>query len=183
MAISDALRRNSASHVFSAVVIDADREEYVRVLRSVAETREVFCPFFLLDPDFEFGNFTAAELLGVMLNLGRITQEALDANSGIEARILATRSNKEFIRVLASVETARPAKDDLWGAALMSHALRHPELPAGHRLAGQRRPIVEAASLLSRARNVGYLRSLEEAFVDPATGRIFRPTPKAKPPA
>lgn len=174
LAFSDALRRNSASHIFSAIVIDTDREEYVRVLRRVAESGEIFCPFFLLDPDFEFGNFTARELLVVALKLGRITQEALDATSGLEAQILATHSNKEFFGILASVETARAAKDELWGATLMSHALKLPELPAEHSLAGQTRPIVEAARLLSRARNVGYLRSLESASVDPATGRILR---------
>ena len=62
LAFSDALRRNSVSHIFSAVVIDADREDYVRALRRVAKSGEAFCPFFLLDPDFEFGNFTAREL-------------------------------------------------------------------------------------------------------------------------
>jgi hypothetical protein len=174
LAFSDALRRNSVSHIFSAVVIDADREDYVRALRRVAESGEAFCPFFLLDPDFEFGNFTARELLAVALKLGRIDQRVLDMTSGLEAQILATCSNKDFLRVIASVETARAAKDELWGAALMTHALEHPELPAEHGLAGQTRPIVEAARLLNRARSAGYLRSLVGAAVDPVTGRIVR---------
>lgn len=176
LAFVDALRRNSTSHIFSTVVIDADREDYVRALRKMAELGEVFCPFFLLEPDFEFGNFTARELLDVTLKLGRITQEALDARGGLEAQILVTRSNQEFFNLLATVETARAAKDELWGAALMSHALERPQFPMGHKLVGQTRPIVEAAKLLSRARNVGYLRSLAAASVDPSTGKILRRT-------
>lgn len=178
LAFSDALRRNSVSHIFSAVVIDADREDYVRAVRRVAESGEAFCPFFLLDPDFEFGNFTARELLAVALKLGRIDQQALDTTNGLEAQILATRSNKDFLRVLGSVETARAAKDELWGATLMTHALEHSEFPAEHGLAGQTRPIVEAARLLNRARSVGYLRSLVGAAIDPVTGRIIRSEPQ-----
>lgn len=176
LAFADALRRNSASHIFSAVVLDADREDYVRVLRKAAESGDVFCPFFLLDPDFEFGNFTSRELLSVAIKLGRITQEAIDATSGLEALILGAPSNKEFFGALAKIETATAAKDELWGAALMSLALDHPEFPVQHSLAGQTRPIVGAARLLSRARNAGYLRSLEAASVDPSTGQIITRT-------
>lgn len=178
LAFSDALRRNSHSHVFSTVVIDSDREDFVRVLRNVAESGEVFCPFFLLEPDFEFGNFSARELLDVALALGRIDQEELDANSSLVVQISAARSNKEFFGALAHLEKARAMKDELWGATLMSHALEHPEFPTDHPLAGQTRPIVEAARLLSGARNSGYLRSLDAASVDPANGRILRRPPE-----
>lgn len=174
LAIWDALLRNSASNIFSVVMVDADRLDYVRAVRQAASSRGVFCPFFLSDPDFEFGNFTAQELLSVAIKLGRITCEAMAKSSDLEERISKSTSNKEFFDAIASAETTKPPKDDLWGAELMSLAMDRPEFPPEHALAGQTRPIVEAARLLNRARTSGYLRSLAAASVDPDTGKILR---------
>ena len=54
----------------------------------------------------------------------------------------------------------------------MTHAIKYPNFPAGDRRAGQPRPIVEAAQLVVRAIDVGFLRSVARAKVDPESGRV-----------
>jgi hypothetical protein len=172
LAFADALRRDGASHIFSIVLIDNDRKDYVRILRKAAASNEFLCPFFVWDPDLEFGNFSALELLDIALSLRSTESVELEAKHEKRADVLAARSNKEFFRALADLGVARVAKDEAWGVALMNFALNNPTLPPGHKSAGQTRPLIEAARLLYQARRSGYARSVATASVDPNTGRL-----------
>lgn len=60
------LRNDMRSHVFSVVVLDQDREDYVRALKKAAREKTFFGRFFISSPDFELANFTVRELVEVL---------------------------------------------------------------------------------------------------------------------
>ena len=62
-------------------------------------------------------------------------------------------------------------KSESWGKALMELAITHPLFPVGDKRAGQKRPIIEAAELLLRIKDVGFFRSLAAERVDSCSGK------------
>lgn len=79
-AFADSLRSDQKSQIFSLVLIDSDNEDYVRVVRRAAERDDICGMFFLSQPDFEFANFTIAELEGILWEI------AVENGAGLEAR-------------------------------------------------------------------------------------------------
>jgi hypothetical protein len=175
MAFADSLAEDMRHRIISVVVVDGDRTEVVRTLRRAASEKRMHGPFFLSDPDFEFANFTVEELLRVAI--------AMD----LEARFDDDEVNERLPEVLPSVAGAKSAKEfialtgmhsvgkgEKWGEALMTYAIAHPKFPDGDERAGTEREIVDAARVLIRAQDVGYLRSVEHEELDPDTGRMVK---------
>lgn len=166
------LKTDMRSHVFSVVVLDQDRDDYIRALKKAATDGVFFGRFFISSPDFEFANFTVSELLDALLDLAERDHEQVPKKSEIMARMAGTKSNKQFFDVLKQNGLQDIGKSEAWGVALMNYALQHTSLPHEHKKAGGTRPIIEVAQLLVRARDAGYLRSLEAFRVDPETGEL-----------
>jgi hypothetical protein len=167
----DALKMDRQTHVFSVVVIDKDRKDNVRALTKAAREKQFFAPFFLMEPDFEFANFTLDELIEVAAVMAVRQMHVLDKATA-RAATSQCKSGTTFLAKLRDANLVTIDKSEAWGKALMDYALSIPTLPLGHKRAGSRRPILDVAWLLVRARDAGYVRSIEKMVVDPNSGEL-----------
>lgn len=166
------LKNDRKSHIFSVVVLDRDRDDYIRALKKAATDGTFFGRFFISSPDFEFANFTVSELMDVLLDLARRDRDQVPARGEIMPLVARAKSGKQFFDALKQNGLQEIGKNQAWGVALMNCALQHQELPQDHEKAGETRPVIEVARLLVNARDAGYLRSLEAYKVDPDTGEL-----------
>jgi hypothetical protein len=67
-------------------------------------------------------------------------------------------------------------KSEKWGKELMMHAITQPVFPDDDPRAGTVRPIVEAARLIIKVQDIGFLRSTSQERVDPISGRAIART-------
>jgi hypothetical protein len=181
MAFADSLAEDSREHVISVVIVDSDRSEVVRTLKRAASEDRMHGPYFLNDPDFEFANFTVEELLRVAI-AAHMTAQYDDSNvnecfNQTLPGVVKVRSAKEFMRYLHANGMGDVGKGERWGEALMDYAISHPVFPAGDSRAGMERKAIEAARMLIRAQDVGYLRSIDHEKVNPETGLMVERQP------
>jgi hypothetical protein len=179
LAFADSLAADKASATFSFIVLDADRDDFVRTVRKAA-AKEVFHGAFLVSaPDFELANFSIAELIEVALTLSaRIN----DTNPGPDhaaedllPQLEGAASGDDFFRKLHKERRlTEVAKGEDWGAALMTYAIANRTFPTGHPNAGEERPIIEFAQMLIRSQIAGFKTSLTYEKLNPATGRLER---------
>jgi len=168
----DALKTDRRTHVFSVIIIDKDRDDNVRALRKAAREGSLFAPFFLMDPDIEFGNFSLDELIEIAARIADRQMVPFDRKSA-KAATSGCTNGTSFLDKLRSLSSVKIEKSEAWGKALMDHALSYPTFPVGHRREGLRRPMLDAAQLLVRARNAGYLRSIKRLRINPDTGELL----------
>jgi hypothetical protein len=177
LAFAESMEADYAAKVISIVLLDSDAGDNVRVLRTAIRSGKCFAPFFLSSPDFERANFTADELLALL--------EAFNDPTGQSQASSATSSPPKpaeaASRVSVPVTVQGPSeirplprlpKSVAWGAALMTYALEHPDLPSNHWMQG-RRPMMNAAELLVRACRAGFQLSVESLIVDESTGLLI----------
>jgi len=172
LSFAASLKNDRKSHIFSVVVLDADREDYTRAVKKAATDGTFFGRFFISSPDFEFANFAVGELIGVLLDLAGREHDQVLGRDEIMSVVAETKSGKQFFEALKQAGIQEIAKSEAWGAALMNYGVQHQELPQDHKKAGETRPVIEVARLLVNARDVGYLQSLETYKVDPDTGQL-----------
>lgn len=166
----ESLKTDVKSHVFSVVLLDGDNSENVRAVRKAAKDGNFFGRFFIAQPDFEFANFTIDEIVEVVLTLAAHNDEKLPSRDEILHYVKEVKSAKEFFAALNGTMLCRLEKNADWGIALMSHAIRHPELPNGHQAAGKTRPAIQAARFVINARHAGYMRLTARFEINPETG-------------
>jgi hypothetical protein len=174
LSFADSIRSDAAAHVFSVVLIDGDRADYVRVLRQAAEERTFLGRYFVSDPDVEFANFTASELLQIVIELAREEDLCLSVSETALNAILKAKSNGEFRRMIEDELGFNVRKDGSWGRALMRCAIADQTLPPAHQGAGKTRPLIEAAETLTRALRSGYVRSADRPGVAAQTNDVKR---------
>ncbi|MCK9502149.1 MAG: hypothetical protein M0Q52_09960 [Lascolabacillus sp.] len=175
LSFAASLKNDKKSHIFSVVVMDQDRDDFIRALKKAAAEESFFGRFFISSPDFEFANFTVDEMIDVLLELEARDNIQIPAKDEIAPLVAQTQSGKQFFESLKKNELLqRVGKSETWGEALMKYALQHPEFPQGHKKAGEIRPAIEVARLLINARDAGYVRSIETYKVDPATGELLK---------
>jgi hypothetical protein len=177
LAFSASLGADKKAGVFSVILLDADRDEYVRLVRRAAEEERFTGSFYIASPDFELGNFSAWELIDVaisMSSLGSLQPEAIAPLSALLAGAASTvSSNRDLFRLLATHGIQDVGKDEAWGKALMERAIAQPVFGAEDSRRGAKRPVVEAAEMVARTLDIGFLRSVEYEKVDAATGRAI----------
>jgi len=167
----ESLKADRQQHIFSVVLLDNDRADNVRAIKKAARDGIFFGRFFISDPDFEFANFTLDEMLDAASEIARRRMTALDT-ALVNAEIGHVRTARAFFAALAKNGLSSVGKSEAWGVALMERALKCPAFPLGHARAGATRPIVEVARLLLRARDSGYMRSIEKLVVDEESGEL-----------
>ena len=173
LAFAESLEADYAAKIISVVMLDGDVSDNVRVLRTTIQGGKCFAPFFLSSPDFERANFTDDELLVLLdaFNDSRRVQ-GQDRHIASDPQVPASFHASAPAPQPVSEETRqlpRLPKSSAWGAALMSYALEHPDLPSKHHGQG-RRPMMTAAELLVRACRAGFQLSVESLIVDVSTG-------------
>lgn len=177
LAFADSLANDKSSQIFSIIAIDADRPDEARMLRVSAERELFHGAFALFDPDLEFANFSIDELLTVALGMAASMREMSSLQTLAHADVLPhvqnARSADEFFQKFhQATGLTEVGKREDWGAALMTYAIDHHTLPAGHSKSGQIRPLLEIAQILVKAQRAPFLLSLAGEKVDPTTGRI-----------
>lgn len=178
VAFTDSLAQDARDRVISVVILDSDRDDVVRALKKTASEKRMHGRFFLSAPDFELANFNIEELLRVAIAraLGcNFDDEVVSKRLVKELPFVSqAKSGNEFMRLLPSEIKDGVAKGETWGEALMQYAIAHPTFPVGDTRAGREREIVDAARVLIRAQDVGYLRSVEMEELDSETGKMVR---------
>jgi hypothetical protein len=173
----ESLESDKASHVFSLIVLDGDRSDFVRAVRRAAADRKFFGRFWISSPDFEFANFTLDELTEIVARLQRgkaevMTYERQTIEPSLRQVLFGCTSADKFFDALKKHGVSGVGKGETWGRALMAYAIEHPHFAEGHIQAGVERPIIDMAKLLVRAQGAGFLGSMEQSVVDPDTGRL-----------
>lgn len=179
---AESLASDKAGGIFSFIMLDADRDDYVRALRRAAENETFHGAFQVSEPDVELANFTARELLDIALTM---SARMLDESSSqkYESRDLlseiegATSGGDFFKRLQSGGRLTEVSKGEDWGAALMGYAIDNPTFPAEHPRSGQERPLIQFARMLIRAQKVGFRLSLEYEKLNAATGALQQRQP------
>ena len=181
LAFVDGLTNDFNARVFSVILLDKDRSEFVKAVKKAAQEKRFFGRYFLWDPDFEFGNFSNRELVDVALSLTKVDELDACAREGKRMHLyLATSkatANAELWSALASEGIQDIGKGEHWGRALMMFAIQHPQRPAADDGIVEDRPVVEAARLMLRTRDAGFMRSVAELDLDPDTGKLVPKLP------
>jgi len=178
MAFTDSLAEDVRDRVISVIVVDRDREDVVRAVKKAASEKRIHGRFYLSSPDFELANFNIEELLRIAIATAlacNFDDEEVSNRLVKELPIVSkAKSAKEFMRLLPSELKDGVTKGETWGEALMKYAIAHPKFPAGDSRAGKEREIFDAARVLVRAQDVGYLRSVDMEELDPETGKMVK---------
>ncbi len=179
LAFADSLAADKASEIFSFIVLDADRDDFVRTLRKAAVEEAFHGAFQVSAPDIEMANFTIAELLDVALSLSTHSRgdnpEQRYAPDALLLELEGAKSGDDFFRRLhKGARLTEVDKGEDWGEALMAYAIANKTFPTGHPNGGQERPLVEFARVLIRAQDVGFKLSLAYEKVNSSTGHLQR---------
>lgn len=175
LAFVESLEADMNSGIFSVVVLDGDREEYLRMLRKAADEGRFHGRFFISQPDIECGNFSVSELIEIAIQeYQKNTPCAIDVNVASTALLTQAskvRNNGDLFALFKGHGLTHMRKSKSWGKTLMQLAITHPVFPEGDPRAGQKRPIVEAAELLIRMQDIGFFRSFAVERLDSSSGR------------
>lgn len=174
----DSLRRDYRSHIFSLVLLDGDRQDAIRALNKAVSDGDCFAMHFIAQPDFELASFTPLEMLGIALDVecrADVDDERKSVlHATLASRVSSVASAEDFFSLLRQESGIAVSKGEEWGKALMAYAQQNPNLPAGHRLAGEKRSILRAVELAERALRSVFVTSVQEYVIDAATGQPKR---------
>ena len=181
LAFVDGLTNDLNARVFSVILLDQDRSEFVKAVKKAAREKRFFGRYFLCDPDFEFGNFANRELVDVALSLTKVDELDASAREAMRMRLHADTAtatvNSQLWSALDSEGIHDIGKSEQWGRALMKYAIEHPQRSSTGDRVGDDRPIIEAARLILRTRDAGFMRSIAELDVDAETGKLVPKLP------
>lgn len=176
LAFVDGLTNDFNARVFSVILLDKDRSEFVNAVRKAAREKRFFGRFFLCEPDIEFGNFANHELVNIALSLTKVDELDPTAREARRARLYVATAgataNAGLWEALEAEGIHDIGKGEEWGRALMAYAILHPQRQVAGEQKGRDRPIVESARLLLRTRDAGFMRSVAELEVDPESGEL-----------
>lgn len=171
VSFAESLRSDKVHHIFSVVVIDGDRSDFLRAVQTSTRNQDLFGQYFVSRPDFELANFGTDELVAAVVQMHGLPI-GTSISDDLRCRLVLSKSADQFLREVGAALDVRAHKSRAWGQLLMRIAIASPLLPAGHPRAGEVRPIIEVTGLLGRALRSGYGRSAARAGVDPDTGSL-----------
>lgn len=174
VAFRDTLKQDIESQIFSIILIDSDRIDYVRAIRKAAEDDEMCGLFFISEPDFECGNFDLNDLAEIIveyaksLGLNNISVENVRRNiEGIKSGKELMKNIREFIPAFSDI-----CKGEEWGSLLMNYAVRNPRYRPDNEEYIER-PINQVISILVRSLSVGYRATRSKYFVSAETRKLI----------
>ena len=173
----DSLRLDIKNKVLSVVVIDSDREDYVRAIRKACQDDHICGRVFFLEPDFEFGNFTIDELIEIVK---KIALERGVKNSDLHLITDSAKNCKSGKDFEAAIRNSIPELSDIgkgeaWGTRLMDFANHNPVYPPEHLKQGER-ILIEIKNFLIRftTQFCSHELTLKGFKIDPKDGRLIR---------
>ena len=177
LAFRDNLLNDQTEGIFSFVSVDGDRSDFVHAVRKAAEDDEICGMFFVSTPDFEFENFTTAELEQILWSIATEVSTTGSRRSALRASIADAKCAKEmFVAVRSAIPELAGVvgKGEEWGKRLGAFALKNPEKTDQETGQTQTRPIIEAFRYAVQSITADYRASRARLRVDPSTGRPIR---------
>lgn len=153
VAFRESLRRDKRAQILSFIMLDSDRDDWLRALRRAAKDDEIVGRVIISKPDIEICNFTTDELVDVLRTVPGC--ETLDRDRLVEATRGCDSGKSFFECVHAADNNIESAKGEAWGAALMRYALG----PTGD---ARERPLVDSVFRALRARASSYRLFVEK---------------------
>ncbi len=167
------LRSDIAMHVFSMVLIDGDREDFVLAVKKAAKDDEICGCFFISKQDFEFANFDLPELEEVLWKIALEDAEnkpkeedRLSLNEAIKGAQNAEQLKNKAKRALPQL--AHLSKGEIWGEKLIEFAWQNPLRQ------GEQRQVIEAIQAALTSKKASYEFTRRENRVDENTGKIVK---------
>lgn len=177
LTFAESLEADKKAGVFSVILLDGDRGDYVRLVQYAAKQERFTGSFFISSPDAECANFSISELIDIAVSLSYLNKSEPEIaevrKKELREHAASVKDNRGLFDLLAAHGIADVRKDKQWGKALMVRAIEQPVFGAEDPRAGTKRPIVEAVEVILRIQNVGFQRSLARERVDPVTGRAM----------
>lgn len=162
------LQTDLESKVFSFVMIDGDRKDYVDAVKKAAREDRFCGRFFIQEPDFEFANFSLPELEEIIWEIAEENGAVSEDRQRLHEALQEVTNGDQLIRkakaaLTVSLRTLR--KNQAWGERLMLHAWENPE---DHE--GKTRPVMEAVWAAWRGLQANFDYERANYRVDPDTG-------------
>ena len=161
LSFSEHLQHDLSTRVFSVVLLDGDRGDYVRLLRKAATEGKFFGRFQESKPDFEYANFSSSELVGVIEKMCEARDLKLQPNGRLALE--GARTAGELFKVARQVVGSTVKKGLDWGEALAKFAVRDSRAE---------RPVIDLARFVVRACSFRYGDVASNYTVDLRTGRL-----------
>lgn len=175
VAFRDNLSIDLKSQIFSIVMIDGDRPDWVRVVRRAAENDLICGTVIISEPDIEFANFNIDELEEILLQMATEYGASTKSKDKLCAAIGSARNGDELWEKAHSTvpELRQSGKDEGWGRRLMEFAQLNPEITDAATGSTETRPIIEAANFAVRCIHYNYAVSRSKYRIDPGSLRII----------
>lgn len=178
VAFRENLRSDINLHVFSMVLIDGDRSDFVSALKKAAIDDEICGCFYISRQDFEFANFELSELEEIVWEWAK--EEDNDTILTEKDRLTLHEAIKDVKNADALINQAKKAlpqlnnisKGERWGRKLIDFAGEYPLRQ------GEQRQIIDAIQVAVRAKKANYEITRRDYKVDENTGQpVKRVTP------
>lgn len=171
-AFVDNLKTDLRSQVFSFILIDADNDDYIRVVRKAAKDDLICGMFYISDPDFEFENFSLSELEEVLWEIAVENGASNSNRNDLHNAISTASSGKELIDSArkALLELNQISKGIDWGQRLIEYASLNPEMRNDDGSIKGTRPIIDSIYASIRSLSVDYYLTRKEYLIDPNSG-------------
>ncbi len=171
VAFRENLRSDIAMHVFSIVLIDGDRPDFVSAMKKAAADDEICGCFFISAKDFEFANFDLSELEEILWTIALEDQENKVAEEDRRTlhEAIKNATNAEALKKLAGralPQLAHFSKGETWGEKLIEYTWDHPVRD------GKERQVIEAIRAALTTKTASYEVTRREYRVDQNTGQL-----------
>lgn len=165
LAFRDSLKNDLQAKIFSFVILDADREDFVRVVKNAAKDDILSGGFFFSSPDIEFENFSSDNLIEVVCNLCAKQDVEIPDKATIRKATILAKTGKEFFRALRHIGINESiTKGETWGANLMEYAIEN-QLDC---------KLIKAANLILHASTVKFQYARDRFRINPDTGESLK---------
>jgi hypothetical protein len=174
VAFRENLRSDIEMHVFSMVLIDGDRPDFVSAVKKAAKDDEICGCFYISSQDFEFANFELTELEEILwiwaLEVDKENTLTKEDRLTLHEAIKDVKNAEELInkakRALPQLHSL--TKGERWGRKLIDFAGEQSVRQ------GKQRQIVEAIQTAVKTKAFNYQISRREYKVDENTGQPLK---------
>ncbi|MBI4480474.1 MAG: hypothetical protein HY651_10670 [Acidobacteria bacterium] len=168
----DYLRNDVKNGIYSFVSLDRDVEDNCRLLQQAQKTGKFFGQWYVSKPDFEFANFSLAELQEVLWQMASEKGASPSRRDILIENTKGSQNAKQLEKgVRRMIELAGFSKGEDWGRRLMQLVKDQP-----FNEEGEERPIWAALRDARRAAQGWYSHYMDttDLRVDPETGKLVR---------
>ena len=167
------LRSDINMHVFSMVLIDDDRSDFVSAVKKAAKDDEICGCFFISKKDFEFANFDLSELEEVLWRIASEDSENIPVDEDQQKLHDAIKNAQNAEELIKQARRSLPQlahlyKGELWGEKLIEFAWENPLRQ------GKERQVIKAIQIAVTTRTSSYEGTRRGYRVDESTGQLIK---------